>query len=149
MPPERSLGGPPRLICRCLRVASPRIVNACQNEGIADLCGIQKALRAGTGCGTCHPEIEEILAEFRGEPISRLEQMENAMVCRDETQQRVEASLYSGIAPRLPPGTEIELISVAGLRVELHLSPDDAALRDGIAERLRKLVCADLEISFG
>jgi hypothetical protein len=42
-----------------------------------------------------------------------------------------------------------EAIQAQGPRVELHVSPvDDPALRELISERLRKLVCADLEIAF-
>lgn len=71
------------------------------------------------------------------------------LLCREETARRIEASLYTGIVAKLPEGTCVELVSLQGLRVELHVSPvDDPALRELIRERLRKLVCADLEIAF-
>ena len=151
MPPtgtDRKPGGPPRLVCRCIGVSSPRILEAVLSGGLSRLEEVQTALKAGTGCGTCHPEIEEILADLRGEPVDRMRRMENAMICRQETHQRIEASLFSGIVPKLPPETVVELLGVDGLRVHLHLAPNDAALRELIAAKLKKFICADLEIRF-
>ena len=151
MPPQgqdRPLGGRPRLVCRCIGVSSCRIIEAVRAGGLTRVSEVQEAVKAGTGCCSCHPEIEEILAELRGLPISRLEQMQSAMVCRDETQQRIEASLLTGIVPKLPPGCDVEIVSVQGLEVGLHLQPDREDLRELVSEKLRKFVCADLEISF-
>ena len=62
----------------------------------------------------------------------------------------VEGALFGSIVSRLPPGTQIELVSVAGLRVDLHIARGDAPeLRALVADRLRKLVCGELEVVFG
>ena len=145
----QSPGGPPRLICRCIGVSSRRIATAILDQDLSRREQIQEAVRAGTGCGTCHPEIDEILADLRGEPVDRLTRMQNRMLCQQETRQRVESSLYNGIVPKLPAGSEVEVVSVDGLRVELHLEPaEDAALRTLIAQKLQKLVCSELEIVY-
>jgi NifU-like protein len=124
-------------------------VEAIQSQGLTHLEQLQTAVKAGTGCGACHPEIEEILAELHGEPVPKRERLENALVCRSETMRRIEGSLSSAVVPKLPEGTELDLVSVRGLQVALHLRPDDdPALRELIAEKLKKLVCADLEICF-
>ena len=58
-------------------------------------------------------------------------------------------ALFGSIAARLPAPTQVELISVDGLRVELHLSRNDLPeVRALIGERLRKLVCHELEVVF-
>ena len=141
-------GGPPRLICRCIGVSSTRILDAIRKQDLTQLEQVQESVRAGTGCGTCHPEIEEILAEIRGEPIAKLARMENRMICREETHQRIEASLFSGIVPKLPPQTAVELIAIEGLEVRLHLQPDRPELRELVEQKLQKLVCCDLEVRF-
>jgi NifU-like protein len=138
----------PRLVCRCLGVASPRIHAAVRTGGLQSVADVTKAVRAGGGCGLCHPEIEEILAEVRAEPVDPGLVLENQLVCRQETTSRVEGSLGSLIAPRLAAmGTRIESVSVDGLRVRVRLGGNaiDAAARF-VAEKLRKYVCEDLAI---
>jgi NifU-like protein len=138
----------PRLVCRCLGVASPRIYRAVRAQGLASVPEVTKAVRAGGGCGLCHPEIEEILAEVRGEPVDPGVALENGLVCRQETQARVGASLESLIRPRLEAlGATLEDFAVEGLRVRVRLggAAGEEALRL-VAEKLRKYVCEDLEV---
>jgi len=115
----------PRVVCRCLGVASPRIFEAARNQGLESVAAVTKALRAGGGCGLCHPEIEEILADVRGEPFDPGVALENELVCRQETLARIEGALASLVAPRLAG------VTLDGLRVRVRLtgSPDAAQVR--------------------
>ena len=141
--------GSPRLICRCLGVSSLRIVEAMRAQGLTQMAEIQQALRAGTGCYTCHPEIEELLAAARGEPISPQLRSQNRALCQSETTRHVEGSLYGAVVPELPAGSRVEIIWVEGLRVELQVTPEpNPELRALIADKLKKLVCPDLEVVF-
>jgi hypothetical protein len=94
------------------------------------------------------PEIEEMLAAIEGNPIPAESRAENRRVCHEETRLRVEASLCGGISRQLPPGVQLELVSISGLTVDLHLTSRDASLRAEVADRLRKLVCDDLDVLF-
>jgi len=137
-----------RLVCRCMGVASPRIYAAVRSVGLASVSDVTKAVRAGGGCGLCHPEIEEILAELRGEPIDAALALENQLVCQQETLARVEGSLQSLIRPRLEAlGATLESVAVEGLRVRVRLGGrvDERAARL-VGERLREFVCEDLEV---
>jgi NifU-like protein len=138
----------PRLLCRCLGVASPRIYAAARAQGLATVAEVTKAVRAGGGCGMCHPEIEEILAELRGEPVDPGLALENRLVCRQETIARIEASIDSLIRPRLAAfGASIERVEVEGLRVRIALGgeqPERAAAL--VRDKLRHYVCEDLEV---
>ncbi len=139
----------PRLICRCLGVSSLRIAEAIRAQGLTQIAEIQQALRAGTGCYSCHPEIEELLAEARGEPISAHLRSQNRALCQSETQRHIEGALHGGIVPRLPAGSRLEIAWVEGLQVELQVTPElDAELQALIADKLRKVVCPDLEVVF-
>ena len=138
----------PRLVCRCLGVASPRILEAARAGELRSVADVTKAVRAGGGCGLCHPEIEEILADARGEPVDPGLSLENQLVCRQETRARIEGTLASLIAPRLAPlGVRIAAVDVEGLRVRVQLAgcASEAGVRL-VREALCKYVCGDLAI---
>jgi NifU-like protein len=140
-----------RLVCRCMGVASPRIYAAVHREGLASVAEVTKAVRAGGGCGLCHPEIEEILADARGEPIDPALALENQLVCRQETLSRIEGSLESLVRPRLEArGMALGEVSIEGLRVRVQLTGTvDEAGAKLVAETLRAYVCEDLEVETG
>ncbi len=151
MPPpsDNTAAGPPRLTCRCVGVSSTRIADAARAQGLTELEQIQDCTRAGTGCGSCHSEIREILALVAGQPVPEAERRLTLQLCESETQCRVEAALFNGVVPKLGYGTEVDLVSVSGLSVDVHIfSNDSSETRSFIIEKLRKLVCSELEVVF-
>ncbi|MEX2205093.1 MAG: (2Fe-2S)-binding protein [Myxococcota bacterium] len=138
-----------RLLCRCMGMSSRCVADLARERGLTDLESIAESLGAGGCCGSCRPDLEEILADLRGAPLPESVRRANYLRGEAEALRRVDAVLFGGIAARLPPGAELELVSVAGLRVELHVSHGDSPeLRALVAERLQKLVCAELEVLF-
>ena len=126
-----------------------RIEELAREHRAADLESLA-ALGAGAGCGTCRPELEEILADVAGIPVADSVRRANRARNAVETFRRVETALFGSIAARLPAGTRVDLVSVDGLRIELHLGANDRPeVRALIAERLMKLVCSELEVVFG
>jgi bacterioferritin-associated ferredoxin len=141
--------GPPRLICRCIGVSSERVVVAALAGHQTEIAEVGLATGAGTGCGTCHPELDEILRAYRNEAVPEAVRLENARVCAQDSFRRVEAAVDLHLGRALPPGNTLELIAVDGLRVELHLGPTrDATLRESLARKLCKLICAELDVRF-
>ena len=139
----------PRLLCRCMGLSDRAVAEAARERGLADLDAIAESLGAGGCCGSCRPDLEELLAELRGEPLPESVRRANRMRSEAENLRRVEAVLYGRIAARLPPEAEVELVSVAGLRAELHVARGDSPdLRELLRERLCKLVCGELEVHF-
>jgi bacterioferritin-associated ferredoxin len=137
-----------RLVCRCMGLSSRRIEQLVRDRGLGDLTSLALEEGAGAGCGTCRPELEEILADLAGEAVPESVRRANRARNATEVLRRVDTALL-GIAARLPPPTEVELRAVNGLRVELHLARNDLPeLRALIRERLRKLVCTELEVEF-
>src|SRR5262249_24103285 len=119
-----------RLTCRCMGLSSRRIGELARSNGLADLDALGRSCGAGTGCGTCRPELEEILADLRGEPVADFVRRANRTRNHVEALRRVETALFGSIAARLPAAARIELISLDGLRVELHAAAGDTpALR--------------------
>jgi bacterioferritin-associated ferredoxin len=128
--------------------SSQRIAELVRERGLADLTSLALEAGAGAGCGTCRPELEEILADIAGEPVLESVRRANRATNAAESWRRVETALL-GVAARLPPPTEVELLSVDGLRVELRLTRSDLPeVRALVTDRLRKLVCTELEVVF-
>jgi bacterioferritin-associated ferredoxin len=148
-------GDPPaaaaaRLVCRCVGISSTRIAAALAAGPLADLEQVGQATGAGTVCGSCHSEIAELLAEHAGRPWPEARVRESRRACHVASLIRIESVLFQLIAPRLPPGTAVELVSLDGLQLELHLREGDSPeLRRALEQRLRKLVCAEISVRFG
>jgi bacterioferritin-associated ferredoxin len=141
--------GPPRLICRCIGVSSERVVRAVRADHLTEVAELGVATGAGTGCGTCHPELEEVLRACSGHPVSKRVRHENARVCAQDSFRRVEAAVDLYLTRALPPHASLELIAVEGLCIELHLGPGrDADLEETLRRKLQKLVCVDLDVHF-
>ncbi len=143
-PPE----DPRRLICRCIGVSSTRILKCVNEKGLTTVKEVGEAILAGTGCTTCQPEIEELLADQAGTPVDAMERLENRLICKTETLCRIEGSLESVVAPKLEAlGITIEQVEANGLDVTIGLSgPVDEESAEMIQHKLHKLVCADLSI---
>ena len=152
--PGRPAAGPSsgpaagRLVCRCLGVSSLAIARVLSTGAAPDLNGVGRATRAGTGCGTCRPEIAEVLDDLAGRPVSDARRRRNRAICQLETEKRVETAVYLGVAGELPPPARLEILAVRGLRVDLYLHPSEEAVRALITAELRKLVCSDLDVQF-
>lgn len=56
-----------RLVCFCYRVGIRRLARTIRARKLASLEEIRRALHAGGKCGSCLPELEEILRQIHGE----------------------------------------------------------------------------------
>jgi assimilatory nitrate reductase catalytic subunit len=52
-----------RTICACFGVGRDTLVETIAREGLDSVIDIGKALRAGTNCGSCIPELKALLAQ--------------------------------------------------------------------------------------
>lgn len=139
--------GPPRLVCRCLGVSSLRIADAVR-AGAETVEDVQATLPAGLGCSTCRPEIEEIIATVRGLPYPAELKEQNRRSCQEGCERRIANAVYGTLALRLPDGVKLELVSIQGLIVDLHLEGAGKSLQARIATKLRQMVCMDLLVTF-
>ncbi|MCQ4163034.1 (2Fe-2S)-binding protein, partial [Roseomonas sp. GC11] len=51
------------VVCACFSVGLATLRAAILGQGLADVAAIGAALRAGTNCGSCIPELKEILRD--------------------------------------------------------------------------------------
>ena len=54
------------IICHCFEVSSEEIENAIREKGLKTVEEVGEATNAGTGCGGCQEQIQEILDEING-----------------------------------------------------------------------------------
>jgi assimilatory nitrate reductase catalytic subunit len=51
------------IVCSCFAVGRSTLLRAIRGDGLVSVEQIGKALRAGTNCGSCVPELKGLLAE--------------------------------------------------------------------------------------
>jgi len=54
------------IICNCNEITRGEIVKAINDKGLKTVEEVGEATEAGTGCGACHDDIQEILDEING-----------------------------------------------------------------------------------
>ena len=54
------------IICHCFEVSREEIEHAIREKGLTTVEGVGEATNAGTGCGGCQEQIQEILDEING-----------------------------------------------------------------------------------
>jgi len=62
-----------KIICACKQVGINTITEAIQEQGCQSIERIKECTSAGTGCGSCLPEVESILSDKLAETTQRIE----------------------------------------------------------------------------
>ena len=137
-----------RIACRCLGLADFRLREMARSDGLETLSDVARATGAGAECETCHPEIEEILAECRGERVDAELRRQNRRTCAAETRARVVEWLEKVAVPCLEElDASLDGFRIEGLAVRLRLGGRaDAGVLRFLADALRADVCPDLEV---
>lgn len=60
-----------RIVCACHQVGLNALMHAIQKGKLTTVAALGSALKAGTNCGSCIPELAELLSESSTAPISR------------------------------------------------------------------------------
>jgi bacterioferritin-associated ferredoxin len=128
-------------------VSSLRIASAVRG-GAHTVDEIQEQLPAGLGCSSCRPEIEEIIAAVRGLDYPADLKEQNRRSCQEGCERRIANAVYGALALRLPEDVTLELVSIQGLIVDLHLEGANKSMQVRVAAKLRQIVCPDLLVVF-
>ena len=54
------------IVCPCISLTRGEIMDAIKEQGLHTVEEVSRATQAGTVCGACVPDIEEILREVNG-----------------------------------------------------------------------------------
>ena len=60
------MGNADEIICHCQGITRGQIEEAIREKGLTTVDEVSEATEAGTICGSCQDDIEEILAEING-----------------------------------------------------------------------------------
>jgi assimilatory nitrate reductase catalytic subunit len=63
--PPRTCRDPGRKVCVCMNVGANIILDAISEKNLGNVAAISDATGAGSGCGSCKPEIERLLGQQR------------------------------------------------------------------------------------
>ena len=63
--PPMAMPSEGRIVCSCFQVGRDRIAETVRRERIADVAALGHRLHCGTNCGSCLPELREIIAHER------------------------------------------------------------------------------------
>ncbi|MDO4692142.1 MAG: (2Fe-2S)-binding protein [Porphyromonadaceae bacterium] len=60
------MGQADEIICHCLGITRGQIEEAVREKGLSTFDEVSDAIEAGSVCGSCQDDIEEIIAEIKG-----------------------------------------------------------------------------------
>ncbi len=63
-PPKGAAANTGRTVCACFSVGEKTIMNAIREQKLDSVEAVGVCLKAGTGCGSCVPEIRRMLLHF-------------------------------------------------------------------------------------
>jgi len=137
-----------RIACRCTGLSDFRLREAVRHRGLRCLSDVTAATGAGGSCETCHPEIDEVLAEMRGERVDPEVRRQNRDMCAAETRARLLDWLEKVAIPCLEElGTTLDGFRIDGLALQLRLGGRaDPGVLHLLGESVRADVCPDLEV---
>jgi assimilatory nitrate reductase catalytic subunit len=67
-PPKGSMANTGRTVCACYSVGEKTIMNAIREQGLHSVEAVGVCVKAGTGCGSCVPEVRRLLAQHASAP---------------------------------------------------------------------------------
>ncbi len=137
-----------RVVCRCFGVTEKEIERVIRENNLTTVEQITHYTKAGGGCGSCAPDLEEILARMVAERQPR-SGMTNLQKIR-----KIEEVIETVIRPALKnDGGDVELIDVSGNEVTIQLHSACAncpaskmTVRDFIQKELRERVMPELTV---
>lgn len=60
------MGQADEVVCHCLGITRGQIEAAVREQGLSTFDEVSDAIEAGSVCGSCQDDIEEIIAEIKG-----------------------------------------------------------------------------------
>ena len=147
---DREVDG--QIVCECFGITDREIEKTVREHRLTSIEDVTGYLKAGGGCGNCHDQIQQIMDNVFGQPVSiqpRPKKMTNIQKIK-----LIEETLEREIRPTLrQDGGDIELVDVEGHRVVVNLrgtcascSKSQVTLKSYVEAKLRELVTDDLVV---
>lgn len=145
------------VVCKCFGITGQEIRQVAGQNGLKTVEQVTHYTKAGGGCSTCHPEIQEILREI-GDEAERQREALAVQAGRKLTNLQkiklIEETMDREIRPSLKQdGGDIELVDVEGDRVYVGFRgtcsscpSSEFTLKGYVQEKLREFVSPQIEV---
>jgi NifU-like protein len=144
------------VVCKCFDVTGEKIRKVAVENHLTTVEEITNYTKAGGGCGTCIPLIEEILKDLWSVKLPAQKTVAPKRLTNLQKIALIQEVIETEIRPRLQAdGGDIELIDVDGNKVIVALRamcvacPMGGVTLKGIEEKLRELVSGDIVVEEG
>ncbi|MCX7913659.1 MAG: Fe-S cluster assembly protein NifU [Thermodesulfovibrionales bacterium] len=141
------------IVCQCFDVSEEKIRKVAIENHLTTVEEITNYTKAGGGCGSCIPKIEEILKEIWSVKAPPKKPLAPKRLTNLQKIALIQDIIENEIRPRLQAdGGDLELIDIEGNRVILSLRamclscPMSDVTIKGIEERLRELVSDEITV---
>jgi NifU-like protein len=145
------------IVCKCFGITGEEIREIAKLNGLKTVEQVTHYTKAGGGCSTCHPEIQEILREL-AEEAEREKKAREAQSGRKLTNLQkiklIEETMDREIRPSLKQdGGDIDLVDVEGDKVYVGFRgtcsscpSSEFTLKGYVQEKLREFVSQEIEV---
>jgi len=144
------------IVCECFGVTEKEIEEAVRQNHLTTLEQVTDYTKAGGGCGSCHPRIEQILQRILGEGAfpAAPAAPRPARLTNLQKIKLIERTVEREIRPALAKdGGDIELVDIVDNRVVVALKGTcatcmaaEVTLKQYVETKLRELVSEDLVV---
>jgi len=144
------------MVCKCFGVTASEIEAVVRENGLSRVEQVTNYTKAGGGCMTCVPEIEEILKKVVAEKGAKESKVAKSgkRLTNLEKIKLIEETLEREIKPSLKAdGGDIELIDVDGNRVYVGLRgtcsscrASEFTLKKYVETKLKEFVTPEIEV---
>jgi NifU-like protein len=145
------------IVCKCFGITGEEIRSVAKLNGLKTVEQVTHYTKAGGGCSTCHPEIQEILREIAEEE----EREKKALAVQSGRKltnlqkiKLIEETMDREIRPSLKQdGGDIDLVDVEGDKVFVGFRgtcsscpSSEFTLKGYVQEKLREFVSPEIEV---
>lgn len=113
------------IVCQCFGVTDKEILRAIKENALTTVEQVRNYTKAGGGCETCHPKIEELIAVAQGErakEAAREKKLPPKRLTNIQKMKLVEETMEREIRPALrADGGDIDFIDLEGNQVFVAL----------------------------
>lgn len=144
-----------KIICQCFEVTEEKIRRVAIENHLTTVEEVTNYTKAGGGCGSCIPQIEEILKDIWAIKIPEMPKIKKRLTNLQKI-ALIQDIIEKEIRPRLQAdGGDLELIDIDGIRVIIALRamcvecPMGGVTVNNIQEKLRELVDENIVVETG
>ncbi len=152
---EKLKGKEGKLVCECFGVTDEEIIQAVKENDLKSVEQVTNYTGAGGGCESCHPRIEEMIKNIRGDkkkdtqksPVTKkLSNIQKMKLIEDTFEREIKPSLRAD-------GGDIDLIDVEGNKVIVALRglcadcpSSQYTLKEYVENKLKEFISEELVV---